>query len=174
MSLPIQKILIPQEEIQSRVWQLAQEINQHYQGESLVLLSVLKGSVVFLVDLMRELDLDVEIGFMVLSSYHGGTSPQDKIQHYTIPCPPLAGRHVLLVEDILDTGGSLAYALTWCAQQQPKSLKTCVLLIKEGIPRPDIQTDYLGFRIPNEFVVGYGLDYQERYRHLPFIGVPQF
>jgi hypoxanthine phosphoribosyltransferase len=167
----IKKSLISQNEIQSRVRVLARDISKAYQGEDVVILSVLKGSVVFLVDLMRELDLDIEIGFLYLSSYQGATSPQTNVQHISLPCPHLENRHVLLIEDILDTGGSLLYALNWCKERKPKSLKTCVLLVKEDGQRPGIPIDFAGFHIPNEFVVGYGLDYQEKYRNLPFIGV---
>ena len=102
------------------------------------------------------------------------TSSQGEIRHIHIPCPSLTARHVLLVEDILDSGESLDYAWNWCREQNPASLKTCVFLIKEDVPRKkNPPVDYLGFHIGNEFAVGYGLDYQERYRNLPFIAVPE-
>ncbi|MBD3265591.1 hypoxanthine phosphoribosyltransferase [bacterium] len=172
MTLPIEKILISKDQIHQKVRDLAKNISRDYKSEPVVLISVLKGSIVFLVDLMREMALDVEIGFMYLSSYQGETSPQTEIRHISLPCPELGDRHVILVEDILDTGASLDYAYRWCAEHKPKSLKTCVFLIKDEIERPNIPIHYHGFHIPNEFVVGYGLDYQERYRHLPYIAVP--
>lgn len=172
MSLPIQSIIINEEKIKERVRVLGQQITREYRGKEVILLSVLKGSFVFLADLMRALDLDVEIGFMYLSSYQG--NQKGDIRHIDIPCPSLANRHVLLVEDILDSGESLDYAWNWCQQQNPASLKTCVFLIKEDVPRKkNPPVDYLGFHIPNEFAVGYGLDYREHYRNLPFIAVPE-
>lgn len=166
------KILLSSETIKQRILELAEEINRDYRGEELVLVSVLKGSVVFLVDLMRCLDLEVEIGFLYLSSYQGETAPQTSVQHYILPFPKISDRHVLIVEDILDTGASLDYALQHCETLHPKSLKTCILLVKEGIIRENsYSADYTGFHIPPAFVVGYGLDYQERYRHLPYVAV---
>jgi len=170
MNDPSLTLLISAEEIRKKVRELAQSIRNAYRGEELVLVSVLKGSVVFLVDLMRELDLDIEIGFLYLSSYLGETTPQTRVQHYILPFPKIEGRHVLIVEDILDTGASLLYAWQHCAEMKPQSLKTCVLVVKEGgavgiFPRVDFQ----GFVIPRVFVVGYGLDFHEKYRHLPYV-----
>ncbi|MBN2329867.1 MAG: hypoxanthine phosphoribosyltransferase [Candidatus Omnitrophica bacterium] len=172
MKPPLQKILISREQLQSRIKQLAQEINQDYQGQELVLVSVLKGSVIFLADLMQELDLDVEMGFLYLSSYRGETSPQGEVKRYLIPFPDIEDRHVMLVEDIFDTGASLSYAWELCKKKNPRSLKTCVLLVKQDIARTALPPlDYQGFTIPNEFVVGFGLDYKEKYRQLPYIAV---
>lgn len=170
---PVERVLIPEPRLRERVEELAREIEAEYRGGELVLISVLKGSVLFLCDLMKHLDLDVEIGFLYLSSYRGQTSPQSDIQEYLLPFPRIEGRHVLLVEDILDTGASLKYALDKCAALSPRSLKTCVLLVKPKENRPDIPVDFCGFRIPDEFVVGYGLDYREKYRQLPCIAVPK-
>lgn len=178
MMPPIQKILIPRERLEARIFDLAMEIGQTYREEELVLVSILKGSVVFLAALMKELDVDVEIGFLYLSSYQGETSPQSEIRHYIIPFPDIENRHVLLIEDIFDTGASLAYAWELCKKKNPRSLKTCVLLVKEGVDRIELSRsgmppiDYCGFTIPNEFAVGFGLDYKEKYRHLPYIAVP--
>ena len=170
---PIQSVVISREDIQKRILELAARINQEYKGEEVILISILKGSVVFLVDLMKELNLDVEIAFLFLSSYQGETAPQTKVQQYTLPLPSLEGKHVLLMEDILDTGASLRHAWEVCSQENPCSLKTCVLLVKEGSEEMDSPPiDFFGFRIPRVFVVGYGLDYQERYRQLPFIAIP--
>ncbi|MEW6237602.1 MAG: hypoxanthine phosphoribosyltransferase [Candidatus Omnitrophota bacterium] len=173
MTPPIKEILISRAELQQRVAALAEEIDRAYAGEELVLISVLKGSIVFLSDLMKELHLDVEIGFLYLSSYRGKTSPQGGVQEYLLPFPEIAGRHALLVEDILDTGASLAYAWDRCLAKHPRSLKTCVLLVKEGAEKEGVpKADFRGFDIPNVFVVGYGLDYKEKYRQLPCIAVP--
>ena len=165
-------VLISAEEIRQKNRELAEAIRRTYRGEELVLVSVLKGSVVFLVDLMRELDLDVEIGFLYLSSYRGETSPQTQVQHYLLPFPVIEDRHVLIVEDILDTGASLVFAWNHCLLQKPRSLKTCVLLIKEGAVDLKIPAvDFPGFMIPRRFVIGYGLDFREKYRQLPYIAV---
>lgn len=151
---------------------MGRQIEADYQGESIVMLSVLKGGFVFLADLMRSIHLNMEIGFLTLSSYQGETRPQSPVNEYHAPLPELQGRHVLLVEDILDSGASMQYALNRCAAEEPASLKTCVLLVKEDVIRiTEPRVDYAGFHIPNEFVVGYGLDYQERYRNLPDICV---
>ncbi len=173
MDFPIKQILIQPEEIQLKIQQLAKEIKQAYQNEDLILLSILKGSVVFLVDLMKQLDMDIEIGFMYLSSYQGETSPQRAVREFEIPCPEFTGRNVILIEDILDTGASLNYAWNRCMEKSPKSLKTCILLVKEGYENTfSLPIDFRGFNIPRVFVVGYGLDYREKYRHLPYIGIP--
>ncbi len=174
MKLGIQRILIKEKDLFERIEQLADEINRQYKNEELVLVSVLKGSVLFLSDLMKKLNLDVEIGFLYLSSYKGETSPQVEVQEYLLPFPEIKDRHVLLVEDILDSGASLAYAWERCKEKKPRSLKTCVLVIKDGIPRTGIPpVDFKGFDIPNVFVVGYGLDYKEKYRQLPYIAIPE-
>ncbi len=173
MTLPIEKILITRETIERKIREMGTEITRHYRGEELVLISVLKGSVPLLTDLMKELDLDVEIGFLFLSSYKGERSPQAEIQHVSLPLPPMAGRNVLLVDDILDSGASLAYGYSYCQSQNPRSLKTCVLLVKEGSVKEGVrEPDFRGFDIPNVFVVGYGLDYQEKYRQLPYVAIP--
>ncbi len=173
MILPIKKILISREELEQRITGLADEINQAYLGEELVLISVLKGSVMFLTGLMKELDLDVEIGFLYLSSYQGETAPQTEVNHYHLPFPDIKNRNVLLVEDILDSGASLSCAFDICKQQEPASLKTCVLLVKKDCEKTKTPpVDFKGFDIPNEFVVGYGLDHREKYRQLPYIAVP--
>ncbi len=173
MILPIKKVLISQEELEQRITGLANEVNQAYRGEELILISVLKGSVMFLTGLMKELEIDVEIGFLYLSSYQGETAPQTKVNHYQLPFPDIKNRNVLLVEDILDSGASLACAFDICQKKEPASLKTCVLLIKkdcEKIKTPPV--DFKGFDIPDEFVVGYGLDHREKYRQLPYIAIP--
>ena len=170
---PIQRILIPREAIEAKVRDLAHAISAAYQGRDLVLIAILKGSIVFLVDLMKELDLDVEIGFFYLSSYLGQTSPQTLVRHYDIPFPVITGRDVLLVEDIFDTGASLTYAFRECQKHHPRSLKTCVFVVKQSKERAELPPiDFRGFDIPDVFIVGYGMDYQEKYRQLPYIAIP--
>ncbi len=174
MNLAIETVLIPQDEIEQKIKELAADISRIYQNEEIILLSVLKGSIVFLVDLMKQLTLDVEIGFLYLSSYRGETEAQGAVKEYELPFPAIENRNVILVEDIFDTGASLNYAKKRCMELHPKSLRTCVLLKKEEVQMQEPCTiDFLGFTIPDKFVVGYGLDYREKYRHLPYIAVPR-
>ncbi|MDP8242886.1 MAG: hypoxanthine phosphoribosyltransferase [Candidatus Hinthialibacter antarcticus] len=169
----IESIVISEDQIQQKVRELAQQIQEDFVGDPLIVISVLKGGFIFHADLIRALSLDIETGFLSLSSYQGETQPQSKIVETSLPLPNLTGKNVLLLEDIYDTGASMAYAYQRCLREQPKTLKTCVFLIKEGVERKaEAPIDYSGFTIPNLFVVGYGLDYQERYRQLPYIAVP--
>lgn len=169
---PIESIVIPEEQIQKKICELALRICQDFSGEPLVVVSVLKGGFIFHADLIRALPLDTETGFLSLSSYRGDTQPQSEIIETKMPLPYLKGRNVLLLEDIYDSGASMAYAYQRCLRENPKTLKTCIFLIKEGVKRKtETPIDYAGFTIPNIFVVGYGLDYQERYRQLPYIAV---
>ncbi len=173
MNDPLRSVLLSQERIRQRVSELAREIRLQYADTRLILISILKGSVIFLSDLVRQLPPSTEFYFLQLSSYRDGTVPHGKPGFYTLPVPDLRGQHVLLVEDILDTGQSLEYARRHFLKMKPASLRICVLLAKEGyesspMPKPD----FLGFVIPREFVVGYGLDYRERYRGLSEIGIP--
>ncbi|RJP20843.1 MAG: hypoxanthine phosphoribosyltransferase [Candidatus Omnitrophota bacterium] len=175
MNLPIQKILISEKEIQSRIDAIAEAIHCVYADEEVILLSVLKGAVIFMADLMKRLDLDIEIGFLYLSSYRGETKAQGAVRDYSLPLPSIEGRNVILIEDIYDTGASLAYARNRVAACNPKSLRTCVLLIKQEQNREKPEgIDFYGFIIPPVFVVGYGLDYREKYRQLPYIAIPRF
>ena len=170
---PLKRIVLSRDRIVQRVDELAEEILEIYSNDRLILISVLKGSVIFLSDLVRRLGPNTEFYFLQMSSYRGKTMPQGKPDLTALPHPELKGRHVLIVEDILDSGQSLAYARDHFAALDPASLRVCVLLAKEGYetsPMPN--PDFVGFVIPREFVVGYGLDYQERYRGLPDIGTP--
>lgn len=170
---PIQSIIITEDQIQHKIRLLADQILHDFSDDPLVILSVLKGSFIFHADLVRALAMDIEVGFISLSSYRGATNSQGQINHIELPLPDLKDKNVLLLEDIYDTGASLAYAYELCKKEQPKILKTCVLLIKKGVKRTvETPIDYYGFSIPNLFVVGYGLDYQERCRQLPFIAEP--
>jgi hypoxanthine phosphoribosyltransferase len=173
--MPMQgpRILLSEADIQRRVSELARRISADYAGvEELYLVGVLKGAFIFLADLSRQLSIPRRVDFMALSSYEGGeTSQTGAVRLIMDVRSPLQGQHVLVVEDILDTGYTLDYLLRTLRARQPASLKTCVLLQKPDRLEVPVEIDYLGFSIPNEWVVGYGLDYNDQYRTLPYIGV---
>ncbi|MGI6662243.1 MAG: hypoxanthine phosphoribosyltransferase [Bacillota bacterium] len=164
-------VLISQAELEKRIKELAQEINRDYEGKDLLLIGVLKGSFMFLADLLRYLDPKTAVDFMGTSSYGASTQSSGEVRITKDLEHSPAGRHVLLVEDIVDTGLTLRYLVDTLRARQPASLKICALLDKPARRRVRIGLDYYGFIIPNAFVVGYGLDYQERYRGLPYVGV---
>ncbi len=165
------KILISEEEIEKRVKELGRQISDDYAGKSLVVVSVLKGSVMFMADLLRALDIHTEIDFMVVSSYGSGVVSTGAVKMLKDIFLPIEGRDVLIVEDILDTGKTLHYIKDYLGARKPNSIRICTLLDKPERREADIVADYVGFNVPDEFVIGYGLDYDEHYRNLPFIGV---
>ena len=167
----IEKILISSEDIQRRLAELGREISADYQGSTPILVSILKGGVVVLADLMRRLTIPHEIDFMSVSSYQGGKKTSGEVKILMDLKQSITDRDVILVEDIVDTGLTLNYLTRLLANRQPRSLKLCALLNKADARLEEVRIDYLGFDIPNEFVIGYGLDYDEKYRNLPFIGV---
>ena len=167
----IHEILIPSEEIDRRVAELGREISSDYQGSVPILVSILKGGVVFQADLMRRLSILHEIDFLSVSSYEGGTQSTGVVKILKDLGNPITDRDVLLVEDIVDTGLTLSYLREILEARKPRSLKVCTLLNKVDARIKDVHIDYVGFDIPTEFVIGYGLDYDEKYRHLPFIGI---
>jgi hypoxanthine phosphoribosyltransferase len=167
----IHEILIPSEDIQRRVAELGREISRDYQGTVPILVSILKGGVVFQADLMRRLSILHEIDFLSVSSYNGGMQSTGVVKILKDLQNSITDRDVLLVEDIVDTGLTLAYLRTILEARNPRSLKVCTLLNKVDARIEDVPIEYVGFDIPNEFVIGYGLDYDEKYRHLPFIGI---
>jgi len=167
----IDRILIPSDEIQRRVTELGREISVDYRDRSPILVSVLKGGVVFVADLMRRISVLHEIDFLGVSSYDGGRQSSGVVQIRKDLDTNISGRDVLLVEDIVDTGLTLSYLLEILNARGPRSLEICALLNKADARRTEIPLRYVGFDIPNEFVIGYGLDYDEKYRNLPFIGV---
>lgn len=171
LSACLGEVLFTQEQIADRVRELAALITADYQDTPFVVMSVLKGSVFFLTDITRHIDLPIEMEFVRISTYRGGTSPQLEplfAEHLF----SVEGRHVLVVEDILDTGATLQYAIQALLDKGAASVRTCVLLAKQGYEtRIEARPDYIGFCIPNVFVVGYGLDYEERFRNLPFVAV---
>ena len=172
MHRDVERVLLSQKDIADTVSRLGAEIRRDYEGKNPILISVLKGAFVFMADLSREIGIDCEIEFMMLSSYGGGSSSSGQVQIIKDLSMSLEGRHVLAVEDILDSGRTLQYIMEILTARRPASIKLCTLLDKpERRVVPDIKADYVGKVIPDEFVVGYGLDYAERYRYLPYIGV---
>jgi hypoxanthine phosphoribosyltransferase len=167
----IREILLDEAEIARRVKELAAQISEDYQGKDLVLVCILKGAVIFTADLARHITVPVTIDFMATSSYGEGTQSTGVVRFLKDLDEPIEGRHVLIVEDIVDTGLTLKYLHDNLISRHPASLKICTLLDKPDRRVADIKTDYNGFIIPDEFVVGYGLDYAEGYRHLPYIGI---
>ncbi len=166
----VQTLLIGEWQLAHRVRQLAQSIEQDYTDKDLVVVSLLSGTVMFLADLIRDLNIPLHLDFMGVSSYGGGTTSRELVYTKELRLE-VKGRDVLLVDDILDTGKTLKSVIGRIKQLKPRSIRTCVLLDKTARRVEDVQADYVGFEISNLFVVGYGLDYAERYRNLPFVGV---
>lgn len=167
----IEKVLISEEQIRAKVAEIGRKITDDYEGKSLLMVSILKGSVIFMADLLREVKIPARIDFMSVSSYGAGVKTSGVVKIIKDLDIPLEGYDVLIVEDILDSGLTLHYIIDILKSRNPKSIKICTLLDKPESRKADVKTDYYGFYIPNEFVVGYGLDYAEKYRNLPFIGV---
>ena len=165
------EILISEAALNRRIAELGREIAADYDGKPLLLLGVLKGAVMFLVDLAREIRLPVELDFMATSSYGASTQSSGIVRILKDLDAPVEGKHVLIVEDIVDSGLTLAYILRALEARQPASVKICGLLVKDRQRVADVTVDYVGFQIPDRFVVGYGLDYAETYRNLPYVGV---
>ena len=167
----VQEVLITSSEIQEKVRELGELITEDYQGERPLLVGVLRGAVIVLGDLMRNIDLPCEIDFMEVSSYGAGTSSSGVVRILKDLEEDITGRHVLLVEDIVDTGLTLSYLERSLLTRRPASLEICALLTKPSRRRVELDIKYLGFEVPDEFVVGYGLDYAGAYRNLPDICV---
>ena len=167
----IQEVLFSQQQLEERVDQIAQEITRDYAGKEIVLISVLRGSFVFMADLCRRIDLPCTIDFMSVSSYGSGTSSTGQVQITKDLSGDISGKHILVVEDILDSGLTLSHTAAYLKTKGPASLKICTLLDKPDRRKAEVQADYVGFTIPNLFVVGYGLDFDENYRNLPYVGV---
>ena len=166
------KVLLSEEEVDSRIRQIAAKISKDYAGKDLLLVSILKGAVVFMADLMRAVSIPCGIDFMVVSSYGGAnTSSTGLVKIIKDLDADLSGKDVLIVEDILDTGITLSHLMPMLKMRNPNSVKICTILSKPSRRMADIEPDYCGFEVPDEFVVGYGLDYAERYRNLPDIGI---
>ena len=167
----IGEILVQQDDLAHRVKALAEQISRDYQGRSLLLIGVLKGAMFFLSDLMRQLDVDCEVDFMAVASYGSSTSSSGVVRILKDLDGSIEGRDVLIVEDIVDSGLTLSYLLRTLNAREPASLEVCALLTKPERRKVDLPIEYVGFEIPNRFVVGYGLDHAERYRNLPYVAV---
>ena len=167
----IKKILISHDEIVTAARELGQKLTEDYQGKNPILVGILKGSVPFMAELIKHIDTHIELDFMLVSSYHGGTSSSGVINIIKDMDQDIKGRDILFVEDIIDTGKTLKRLKELIEGRQPASVKIATLLDKPEGRLVEIEADYTCFTIPNEFVVGYGLDYDENYRNLPYIGV---
>jgi hypoxanthine phosphoribosyltransferase len=165
----IGEILVPAEDLEHRVSELAGEISRDYAGKDLLLVGVLKGAVFFLSDLMRQLEIPVEVDFMAVASYGSATKSSGVVRILKDLDAAIEGRDVLIVEDIVDSGLTLQYLLRNLNGRNPRSLEVCALLIKPERQKVDLPTRYVGFEIPNRFAIGYGLDHAERYRNLPYV-----
>ena len=171
MKEDVLRVLLSEDEIREKVRELGGKITADYKNSNLMLVTVLKGAVVFLADLMRQIDVPAEIDFMVVSSYGSGVKSSGVVKIVKDLDVPLAGKDILIVEDILDSGLTLTYLLKTLKARNPKSIEVATLLRKKTRAQAKIYCAYVGFECPDEFIVGYGLDYAERYRNLPYIGV---
>ncbi len=167
----IERVLISEDELNQKVSQLAERISTDYEGRDLLLITVLKGSFVFAADLFRRITIPAKVDFMAVSSYGASSKSSGVVKIIKDLDRPIEGLDVLIVEDILDSGVTLNYLTQNLLQRGPKSLKICTILNKPDRRKAPITADYVGFDIPDEFVVGYGLDYDEKYRNLPFVGI---
>lgn len=171
MKQEIEKVLFSEEQLKSAVEKIAGEINKDYEGKEPVLIGILKGSVVFMADLMRKISVDCTTDFMSVSSYGGGTETSGSVRIRKDLDRSITGKDVIVIEDILDSGTTLSHLLEILEVRRPNSLKLCVLLDKPERRVTPVKYDYVGLTVPDEFIVGYGLDYDEKYRNLPYIGV---
>jgi hypoxanthine phosphoribosyltransferase len=167
----IQEILVSEEQLAEKVRELGAQISHDYKGKNLMLVSVLKGSVVFMADLMRAIDIPLQVEFMNVSSYGSGTKTSGVVRIVKDLDNPIEGYDLLLVEDILDSGKTLSYLREILEARNPSSIAIATLLDKPERRQVDIHANYTGFTIPDDFVVGYGLDFGEKYRNLPYVGV---
>ena len=167
----IKNVLVSEEELKAKVAELGAQISRDYEGKNLVLVSILKGSVVFMADLMRAVSIPCSIDFMVVSSYGSGVKTSGVVKIVKDLDADLAGKDLLIVEDILDTGMTLHYLKQLLQDRNPNSIRIATLLDKPERRRAAVRADYVGYQVPDEFVVGYGLDYDEKYRNLPYVGI---
>lgn len=167
------KILIPEVKLQSRLNEIAQEINHDYHGKEITAICILKGSFIFFSDMIRRLDTPLTCEFLGVSSYGNKTVSSGEVKVTLDINEPLSGKHVLIFEDIVDTGLTLKYITDQLRARKPASLKTCSLLMKPDSLKTEVEVDYLGFSVGPEFIVGYGIDYAGRFRELPYIGYIQ-
>lgn len=171
MQEDLDRVLFDEATILRRIDELAHEITAHYQGRELTVIAVLNGSLIFMADLLRRIPLPLKLDCLSVASYHGGTRTTGEVVFKQIALPDVVGRHILILDDILDSGLTLAAIREKLETERPLSVKICVLLRKLKARMRPVEADHVGFNIGDEFVVGYGLDYMERYRNLPCIGV---
>ncbi len=168
------RVLLSEEEIAAKIKELGLQISSDYEGESVYALCILKGGVYFMTELTKRITVPVSIDFMSVSSYGAGTESSGVVKIVKDLDSSIEGKNVIVIEDIIDTGHTLSYLLDNLKARKPKSLKLCALLDKPDRRVVDVKVDYKGFEIPDEFVVGYGMDYDQKYRNLPYIGVVEF
>ena len=171
LSAAVSEILIDEEMLHGRIAELGARVSDDYRGEDLLLIGVLKGAIFFMADLMRSIEIPCEVDFMAISSYGAGIDSSGVVRILKDLDVSIEGRNVLVVEDIIDSGLTLSYLLRNLEAREPASLEVCALLTKPERRENDVVCRYVGFEIPNRFVIGYGLDFAERYRNLPFVGV---
>ena len=171
MHQDVEKILFSQEQLQTRVRELGAQITRDYAGKEVAVAAILRGSYVFMADLTRAIELPITVDFMSVSSYGSGTSSSGQVEIKKDLSDPIEGKELLIVEDILDSGNTLYYLSDVLRARKPASIRICTLLDKPDRRTRPIRADYVGFTIPDAFVVGYGLDYDEKYRNLPYIGI---
>jgi hypoxanthine phosphoribosyltransferase len=167
----VSEILIDEERLQTRIRELGREISVDYAGRDLLLVGVLKGAVFFMADLMRSITVPCEIDFMAITSYGASTDSSGVVRILKDLDINIEGRHVLVVEDIIDSGLTLSYLMRNLESREPRTLEVCALMTKPERRENEVDVRYIGFEIPNRFVIGYGLDFAERYRNLPYVGV---
>jgi len=165
------KVLISAQEIDAKLAEMGRAITEDYRGKELLMVGILKGAFMVMADLARHVDLPVEFDFMAVSSYGAATKSSGVVRILKDLDEEIAGRHVLIVEDIIDSGLTLRYLMRSLRVRQPATLELAALLVKDGVERPPTEIKYEGFHIPPQFVIGYGLDYVEKYRNLPYVGV---
>ncbi len=164
------KVLITEEQLQKRVNEIAKQIEEEYKGKEIILVCILKGSIFFTVDLAKRINGDVKLEFVRVSSYGDGTESSGEIKMKLDLKDSIQGKNVIVIEDIIDTGRTLSYLVEYLKIKKPESIKLCALLDKPDRRIVDVKVDYTGFQIPDKFVIGYGLDFDERYRNLPYVG----
>lgn len=167
----VERVLLSEEQIKEKVKEIGAQITKDYEGEKLLIVTILKGSVIFAADLLREIKIPVEIDFMCLSSYGSDSKSSGVVKIVKDLNEPIEGKNVLIIEDILDSGNTLSHLVKLLATRNPKDIKIATLLDKPNRRVAEVEVAYKGFTIPDEFVIGYGLDYAEKYRNIPFVGI---
>ncbi len=171
MMQDIEKVLISEEELQAKIRELGAILTEEYRDKNPIFLGILKGVVVFFADMIRAVPIKSEMDLIAVSSYGSGTVSSGKIKMEKDLSLDLEGRHVVILEDIIDSGRTLSYTIEYLKSKNPASLKICTLLDKPARRKVELEADYTGFVVPDEFLVGYGLDFAEKYRNLPFVGI---